>query len=79
MAKQILEQLDRGKLQFHEIGVVARSLESYGAIIKTVFHQHCIPVSGRLEEPLAQAPLTKAVILLLNLTAKDFLRSHEHP
>ena len=76
VAKQILEQLDRGKLQFHEIGVVARSLESYGAIIKTIFHQHCIPVSGRLEEPLAQAPLTKAVILLLNLPAKDFLRSH---
>ena len=75
VAKQILEQLDDGKIQFHEIGVVARTLDSYGPIIKTVFHQHCIPVSGRLEEPLAQAPLTKAVILLLNLPAKDFLRS----
>ena len=75
VAKQILEQLDGGKLQFHEIGVVARTLDSYGPIIKTVFHQHCIPVSGRLEEPLAEAPLTKAVILLLNLPAKDFLRS----
>ncbi len=75
VAKQILEQLDRGKIQFHEIGVVARTLDSYGSLIKTIFHQHCIPVSGRLEEPLAQAPLTKAVILLLNLPAKDFLRS----
>jgi ATP-dependent helicase/nuclease subunit B len=75
-AKQILEQLDRGNIQFHEIGVVARSLESYAPIIKTIFDQHCISVSGRVEEPLAQAPLTKAVILLLNLPAKDFLRSH---
>ena len=66
----------QGTHDYHEIGVVARSLESYGAIIKTIFHQHCIPVSGRLEEPLAQAPLTKAVILLLNLPAKDFLRNH---
>jgi len=75
VAKQILEQLDRGKIQFHEIGVVARTLESYAPIIKTIFHQHCIPVSGRLEEPLAQEPLTKSVILLLNLPAKDFVRS----
>ena len=75
VAKQILEQFDRGKIQFHEIGVVARTLDSYGPIIKTVFHRHCIPVSGGLEEPLAQSPLTKAVILLLNLPAKDFRRS----
>lgn len=75
VAKQILAQSDRGKRPLHEIGVVARSLESYAPIIKTIFHQHWIPISGRLEEPLAQAPLTKAVILLLNLPAKDFLRS----
>ncbi|HEX5608449.1 MAG TPA: PD-(D/E)XK nuclease family protein, partial [Candidatus Binatia bacterium] len=75
VAKQILAQLDLGKIPFHEIGVVARSLESYAPIIKTIFHQHCIPVSGRLEEPLAKEPLTKAVILLLNLPAKDFPRS----
>ena len=74
-AKEILKLVDDGKLQFHEIGVVARGLESYGQIVRTVFHQHRIPIAGTIEEPLIQFPLTKAVILLLNLPAKDFLRS----
>ena len=74
-AKEILKLVDAGALHFHEIGVVARSLEAYGPIIKGIFHQHRIPVAGTLEEPLVQFPLTKAVILLLNLPVKDFLRS----
>ncbi len=74
-AKEILRLVDDGKTSFHEIGVVARSLDSYGPIIKEIFHQHRIPLAGTLEDPLVQSPLTKAVILLLNLPAKDFLRS----
>jgi len=73
-AKEILGLVDDGKMQFHEIGVVARSLESYGPIIKDTFHKHCIPLAGTLEASLVQFPLTKAVILLLNLPAKDFVR-----
>jgi ATP-dependent helicase/nuclease subunit B len=73
-AKEILGLVDEGKMQFHEIGVVARSLESYGQIVKDTFHKHRIPLAGTLEESLVQFPLTKAVILLLNLPAKDFLR-----
>ena len=74
-AKEIIKLVDNGKMQFHEIGVVARSLESYGQVVKDIFHQHCIPLAGTLEEPLVEFPLAKAVILLLNLPAKDFLRS----
>jgi ATP-dependent helicase/nuclease subunit B len=74
-AKEILRLVDDGKMPFHDIGVVARSLDSYGQIIKDIFHQHRIPLAGALEEPLVQLPLTKAVILLLNLPSKDFLRS----
>ncbi|MGH7851809.1 MAG: PD-(D/E)XK nuclease family protein, partial [Candidatus Binatia bacterium] len=74
-AKEILRLVDDGKMQFHDIGVVARGLDSYGQIIKDIFHQHCIPLAGTLEEPLVQLPLTKAVTLLLNLPSKDFLRS----
>jgi ATP-dependent helicase/nuclease subunit B len=74
-AKEILRLVDDGKMPFHDIGVVARSLDSYGQIIKDIFHQHRIPLAGTLEQPLAQLPLTKAVILLLNLPSKDFLRS----
>jgi ATP-dependent helicase/nuclease subunit B len=75
VAKEILRLVDDGRMQFHEVGVVARSLESYGQIVKAIFHKHCIPLAGTLEETLVQFPLTKAVILLLNLPAKDFLRS----
>jgi len=74
-AKTILALVDDGQMHFHDIGVVARTLEVYTAAISDVFHRHRIPVAGTVEEPLAQAPLTKAVILLLNLPAKDFLRS----
>ncbi|MGZ8485051.1 MAG: PD-(D/E)XK nuclease family protein [Candidatus Binatia bacterium] len=74
-AKEILRLVDDGKLTFHEIGVVVRGLESYGTVIRDCFAQHRIPLAGRLEEPLVLFPLTKAVILLLNLPAKDFLRS----
>ena len=73
-AKEILRLVDDGKIQFHEIGVVARSLESYGQIVKDIFYKHRIPLAGTLEEPLVEFPLTKAVILLLNLPAKDFVR-----
>jgi ATP-dependent helicase/nuclease subunit B len=73
-AKEILKLVDDGEMQFHEIGVVARSFDSDGRVVKDVFHKHRIPVAGALEEPLVEFPLTKAVILLLNLPAKDFLR-----
>ena len=74
-AKEILRLVAESGRRFHEIGVVARSLETYGATIKEIFDQHHIPLSGAVEEPLVQFPLTKAVILLLNLPAKDFLRT----
>ena len=75
VAKEILKLVDAGAMRFHEIGVVARSLESYGPTIKDLFYRHRIPLAGTFEEPLVQFPLTKAVILLLNLPAKDFVRS----
>ena len=73
-AKEILRLVDDGEMQFHEIAVVARSLEAYGPIVKDIFHKHRIPLAGTLEESLVQFPLSKAVILLLNLPAKNFLR-----
>ncbi|MGH7927897.1 MAG: hypothetical protein ACREQV_08900, partial [Candidatus Binatia bacterium] len=62
-AKQIMQLVDDQGLAFNEIAVVSRSLEGYGSTIQGVFHNHGIPVAGRLEEPLAQFPLTQAVIL----------------
>jgi ATP-dependent helicase/nuclease subunit B len=74
-AKEILRLVEDEKLQFHDIGIIARSLDSYGSVVKEIFARHQIPLAGALEEPLVESPLTQAVILLLNLPAKDFLRS----
>ena len=76
VAKEIL-RLNRDEgVAFAEIGVAARTLEPYTDWIKEVFRDHRIPISTSAEEPLLQAPLAKAVILLLDLTGKDYLRSH---
>ena len=76
VAKEILRLVADDGMTFNEMGVVARSLDAYGPPIKEIFHQHQIPLTGVIEEPLVQFPLTKAVILLLNLPAKDYLRTH---
>jgi ATP-dependent helicase/nuclease subunit B len=76
VAKEILLLTGEAKMAFDQIGVVARTLDDYGATIKEVFAQHNIPISGSIEEPLVQFPLTKAAILLMKLPAQDYLRSH---
>jgi ATP-dependent helicase/nuclease subunit B len=75
VAKEILRLVADERMSFDEMGVVARSLETYGPVIKEIFHNHRIPLTGMIEEALVQFPLTKAVILLLNLPAKDYLRT----
>ena len=75
-AKEILRLVADDGMAFTDIGVVARSLDGYGPAIKEIFHNHKIPMTGVIEEPLVQFPLTKSVILLLNLPAKDYLRTH---
>ncbi len=74
VAKEILRLTAEEGTAFEEIGVVARSLETYGAIIKEIFSQHQIPLATTIEEPLTRFPLTQASLLLLNLPAKDYLR-----
>jgi ATP-dependent helicase/nuclease subunit B len=76
VAKEILLLTEQHGIAFDQIGVVARTLDGYGAKIKEVFAQHKIPITGAIEEPLVQFPLIKAALLLMNLAAKDYLRSH---
>jgi ATP-dependent helicase/nuclease subunit B len=75
-AKEILRLNRDEELAFSEIGVLARTLEPYADWLKEVFRDHRIPISTSAEEPLVQSPLAKAVILLLDLSGKDYLRSH---
>jgi ATP-dependent helicase/nuclease subunit B len=76
VAKEILRLRRDTGLAFSDIGVLARTLDPYGDWLKEVFHDHRIPISTSAEEPLVQWPLAKAVILLLGLSGKDYLRSH---
>jgi ATP-dependent helicase/nuclease subunit B len=76
VAKEVLRLERDAGISFSEIGVVARTLEPYTDWIQEVFRDHRIPISTSAGEPLLQAPLAKAVILLVNLAGKDYLRSH---
>jgi ATP-dependent helicase/nuclease subunit B len=74
-AKEIIRLVEECRIPFQNIGIVARTLEAHGPVIREIFHNHAIPVAGSFEQPLVEFPLTKAVVTLLNLPAKDFLRS----
>jgi hypothetical protein len=69
VAKEILRLLDSEAVAPADIGVVARSLDAYGATLRQIFDRHQIPIAGAIEEPLVQFPLTKATVLLVNLPA----------
>ena len=75
-AKEILRLVDDERMAFGDIGVVTRSLDSYGDAIAEIFREHQVPIRSSVEAPLVQFPLTKAVILLFSMPARDFLRSH---
>lgn len=76
VAKEILRLVSEQGISFDEVGVVARSLDPYLSWIKQIFSEHCIPFATPAEEPLVQYPLAKAVLLLINLPLRDYLRSH---
>jgi ATP-dependent helicase/nuclease subunit B len=76
VAKEIVRLNQDEGLALSEIGVVARTLEPYTDWLKEVFRDHRIPIFTSAEETLLQSPLAKAVILLLNLAGKDYLRSY---
>jgi len=74
-AKEILRLVSEEGMAFDEIGVVGRSLDSYIPWIKQIFSEHSIPFATSAEEPLVQYPISKAVLLLINLPLKGYLRS----
>ncbi len=76
VAKEILRLVSDEGLSFHEVGVVARDLEAYVPWIKEAFTEHGIPITTTAQEPLVQFPMVKAVLLLINLASRDYLRSH---
>jgi ATP-dependent helicase/nuclease subunit B len=75
VAKEILRLVSEEGVTFDEIGVVARDLAAYVPWIKEAFLEHRIPITSTAQEPLAQFPMAKAVLLFINLASKDYLRS----
>jgi ATP-dependent helicase/nuclease subunit B len=76
VAKEILRLVSEEEVSFDQIGVVGRTLEPYLPWIKEIFSHHSIPVTTSVEEPLVQHPLPRAVLLLVNLPLRGYLRSH---
>lgn len=66
-AKEILRLVEEEGFAFHEIGVVARSLEPYAAIIAREFARHGIPSVTSARRPLARFPAAQAVLRLLRV------------
>lgn len=76
VAKEILRLVSDKGAAFHEIGVVARTLQPYVPWIKEIFSEHRIPMATWAEVPVAQFPLAKAVLQIMRLPSSGYLRSY---
>ncbi len=57
--KAILHAVETTGHTFHEIGVVARTLEPYGLFLRRVFEEHRIPFCTTATLPLLEEPVAK--------------------
>jgi ATP-dependent helicase/nuclease subunit B len=73
--RTILDLVETHGYRFHEIGVVARTLDPYCTLLRPVFDRHCIPMTTTARRPLIHHPLCKALLVLAALPVNDFYRS----
>ena len=66
-AKEILRLVEEEGVAFHEIGVIARSLEPYAAIVAREFACHGIPFATSARRPLVRFPAAQAVLRFLRV------------
>lgn len=59
-------------LQFSDIGVVARTLEPYRALVSEVFEENAIPYATGTGEPLLRHPIAEVCLEFLTLRKRDF-------
>lgn len=74
VAKDILGLVEERGYGFQEIGVVARTLSGYESVIPRVFDQHGIPFTSTMGRSLAEFPLVKTALELLDIRATGFQR-----
>ena len=70
--RQILDLVETNGYRFDEIGVIARTLEPYGGLLRDVCDRHCVPFTTNAGTPLIQEPLSKLLVQLASLPINDF-------
>lgn len=75
LCRDILSLVEVHGYQFDEIGVVARSFDTYRSRLPSVFERHLVPLISTAGHPLASDPLAKALLRLASLPLNDFHRS----
>ena len=70
--RHILDLVEANGYRFHEIGVVARTLEPYSGLLREVFDRHRIPFVTNGGTPLIHEPLCKLLLQLASLPSNDF-------
>ncbi len=70
--RQILDLVETNGYRFHEIGVVARTLDSYSGLLRPVFDRHSVPFVTNGGTPLIHEPLCKLLLQIAFLPINDF-------
>lgn len=73
--RTILDLVETNGYRFDEIGVAARTLDSYTSSIQSIFERHRIPFQTTASRPLIREPICKLVLQLVSLPLHDFYRT----
>ena len=75
VCRAILDLIETHGYHFHDIGVVARTLDPYSTLVQTVFARYRIPLMTTAHRPLIHQPLCKTLLLMATLPVNDFYRT----
>ncbi|MBH0202288.1 MAG: hypothetical protein HP496_08340 [Nitrospira sp.] len=73
--RTILDLVETNGYRFDEIGVTARTLDSYSQHLRSIFDRHRIPFCTNASRPLIQEPICKLLLQLVSLPINDFYRA----
>ena len=74
IAKEILGLVRDRQMEFHDIGVVGRTLSDYELVLPREFGRHGIPFVSTMTRNLSAFPFVKTAIQLLDLPISDYRR-----
>ncbi len=74
-SKEILTLVETNHYRFDEIGIVARTLDPYHAMIRRTLDEHRIPFVSTAVSPILQEPAAKVLLHLARLPITGFYRA----